>query len=171
MEKVHRFEAAGLGKAPFRFVGYEKRTFQACVGAPVQVGGSCDFCGTGIMHTFYCESADNKRFKVGSECIAKVGDTGLRNAIEPELKAIRVEIQKAQKAAEADRIAVIAHKINTDPALIFHLNSMKHPQGFSSRETGKPLTMLDWAEWMMKNAGHSGKLKVTRILEKMGVIS
>ncbi len=44
----HVFERAGLGLAPFRFVGMEEKTFQACPGAPIQAGSSCDYCGTGM---------------------------------------------------------------------------------------------------------------------------
>jgi hypothetical protein len=69
---IHPFEAAGLGLAPFRFVGMEHKTFQACPGAPIQVGGSCDYCSTGISYFCWIESADGRRFKVGSDCVAKV---------------------------------------------------------------------------------------------------
>jgi len=49
---IHRFEAAGLGTAPFKVVGFSVEKFQACQGAPIQCGTSCDYCGTGIMNTY-----------------------------------------------------------------------------------------------------------------------
>jgi hypothetical protein len=67
MENTHCFEIAGLGQAPFAFVGFSVRKYQACVGAPIQCGCSCDYCGTAIMNVYEIESADGKRFKVGSD--------------------------------------------------------------------------------------------------------
>ena len=77
-QAAHKFESAGLGKAPFRFIGYEHKTYQAHPSAPVQVGGSCDYCGQGISNMYHVKSADGNRFKVGSDCIAKVDDKGLQ---------------------------------------------------------------------------------------------
>ena len=70
--KVHAF--AHLGEYPYTYIGYEYLTYQACPGAPIQVGGACDHCLTGIKDAFYFRSADGKKFKVGSTCVAKAGD-------------------------------------------------------------------------------------------------
>lgn len=44
---IHKFELAGLGKAPFHFTGQvSEKTYQACNGAPVQPASTCDYCGT-----------------------------------------------------------------------------------------------------------------------------
>jgi hypothetical protein len=103
--KVHPFERVGLGKAPFRVAGYEKRVFYACPGAPPQCGGSCDYCGTGIVHTFVIASADGKRFVVGSDCVAKTGD----RAMVREAGAVRREhLARESAAARAERRATIA---------------------------------------------------------------
>lgn len=96
--KVHPFERVGLGKAPFRVAGYEKRVFYACPGAPMQCGGSCDYCGTGIVHTFIIVSADGKRFVVGSDCVAKTGD----RAMVREAGAARREYQARESKAARD---------------------------------------------------------------------
>ena len=40
----HCFERAGLGKAPFRLVGFFECKWQAAPDAPVQPGKSCDYC-------------------------------------------------------------------------------------------------------------------------------
>ena len=60
-QKVHKFELAGLGLAPYTFLGCERKVYQACQGAPEQPGGSCDYCGTGIMYQFLLRSADGRR--------------------------------------------------------------------------------------------------------------
>ena len=84
-ETTHPFTRAGLGQAPFRFVGVEvqdlcygqailnrdeyERTGIALTTAP---GGSCAYCGTYIVNMFRVESADGHKFHVGSDCIAKI---------------------------------------------------------------------------------------------------
>lgn len=68
--RIHPFEAAGLGLAPFRYVGSEVRLHQV-PGCHPKAGASCDFCGTSIALCCLIESADGKRFKVGCDCVAK----------------------------------------------------------------------------------------------------
>jgi hypothetical protein len=148
---IHKFEAAGLGKAPFRFVGCESKTYQACPGAPLQPGGSCDYCGTAITIHCHVVSADGRRFKVGSDCIAKVGDAGLKRAVDAKKK-------EARKAREAARIAEGAGMLY-DPELRERLEREPHPNGFKGK------TLLDWANWMLDHAGNRGKLAVARTIE------
>lgn len=74
---LHVFEKAGLGKAPFHIKGSYELKWQAFPGAPVQCGGSCDYCGQGIMYAVAIGSADGKTFKVGCDCVARTGDAGL----------------------------------------------------------------------------------------------
>jgi hypothetical protein len=63
MSKVHVFEKAGLGKAPFKFVGLEntakgankdgmvvKKTFVDGTRFMTKAGGSCDYCGHYIVN-------------------------------------------------------------------------------------------------------------------------
>lgn len=74
---LHVFERARLGKAPFHIKGSYELKWQAFPGAPVQCGGSCDYCGQGIMYAVAIGSADGRTFKVGSDCVARTGDAGL----------------------------------------------------------------------------------------------
>jgi hypothetical protein len=106
--KVHCFERAGLGKAPFRVIGFEVRKYQACPGAPVQPGASCDYCGTGIMNVFHIKGAGSEAaaFKVGCDCVAKTGDGGLRKAVNGLIREYRAEKRNAEwKALAATRKA------------------------------------------------------------------
>jgi hypothetical protein len=93
---VHPFERGGLGKAPFQCTGYIKMMFQACPGAPVQCGGSCDFCGTGIMHSYTIVSSDGVAFKVGSDCVARTGDTQLIESLRAAERASEREYQRQE---------------------------------------------------------------------------
>lgn len=109
---LHRFERAGMGKAPFRVVGYGREVFQAIPGdpsCPLQPGTSCDYCGTGIMDVAYIESSDGQKHKVGCDCVEKVGDAGLVHAIKRSPEYRRLQRDKrmaldARKSAEIDAI-------------------------------------------------------------------
>ncbi len=96
---IHKFEAAGLGKAPFRVVGFSVRKYQACYGAPIQPGASCDYCGTGIMNVYTIASSDERRFVVGCDCVAKTGDAGLRKQVRDAVRAHRDEASIARRKA------------------------------------------------------------------------
>lgn len=78
---IHPFERAGFGHAPYRVTGYGVSKFQACPGAPVQCGTSCDVCATGIMNVYQITSAEGVTFKVGCDCVQKTGDTSLRHGM------------------------------------------------------------------------------------------
>lgn len=155
--KVHVFEVAGLGKAPFRFQRFTIASYQACHGAPVQPGTSCDFCGTAIMNVFWIKgSATNDReFKVGCDCVEKTNDYGLRRVVDAEVK----RHQKARKAVlDGMKIAEVESLVAREDVREI-LASKPHPFGF----TGK--TSLDYAQWMLKNSGVSGKTRVLKMVK------
>lgn len=68
--RSHPWEIAGLGLAPFSFLGMTENAFRMPNGSS-KAGGSCDYCGTGIRYEFHCASSDGRRFKVGCDCIAR----------------------------------------------------------------------------------------------------
>lgn len=71
MEKqIHPFEKAGLGKAPFRCVGCRENWF-VMPGFGQKPGGTCDYCGTGILYEYVIKSSDGAEFVVGSDCVMK----------------------------------------------------------------------------------------------------
>ena len=68
--------------------------------------GSCDHCGTGIIHHFMLVDATSSRFAVGSSCIEKLGDCELVSAVsrhrrEQLAKARQEERLKRSEAREA----------------------------------------------------------------------
>lgn len=165
MNKVHEFEKAGLGLAPFRLMGVEHRvgpvqTFSETLGVTVTVGspgqpmGCCAYCATGIADCFVIRSSDGKTFDVGSTCVDKTGDAGLRRGVN------RI-VRDAAKKREAVRIKSAEALLKTDEDLRAALALEPSPQ-FSPSATA-----LAWAEWMMLNAGHSGRLKVARFITKI----
>ena len=78
-QKLHPFEISGLGLAPFRFVGFERKVGPInladglTIGAAGQPMGMCDHCGQGIANCFSIKSSDGKTFIVGSDCVASWG--------------------------------------------------------------------------------------------------
>ena len=102
MTKIHVFETAGLGISPFKFVGYyidRGRSYTSpegittTVGAPGQPTGTCDYCGASIANCFRIQLADGKVFVVGSECVLKTGDAGLK----AEVDKVKAEIQREKQ--------------------------------------------------------------------------
>lgn len=158
---MHKFEAAGLGKAPFRFVGYSREVFQAVPGdpsCPLQPGACCDYCSTGIYDVFHVVSSDGQRFKVGCDCILKVGDAGLKKVVdEHKAKARREASKRKAISVQSALVTLIAAKREA-------LASMPHPKGFKDQHTGAPLTALDFAEYMLKCCGASGKARLLKQL-------
>lgn len=178
---MHPFAQAGLGVAPFRCIGVEYRVgpvksvidfgngpVQVEIGSAGQPMGSCAYCGQGIAECCVIQDGNGKTFIVGNQCVAKAyRDYGFAvpdSKLEKERKA-------ALKAARADRERTIAAELNwrleNDAELVATLTAKPHPMGFKDRATGTPLTMLDWAKWMMSNSGASGRTRVRRAIDNL----
>jgi hypothetical protein len=143
--RVHKFEAAGLGRAPFRVLRMEVRTYQACPGAPVQVGGSCDYCGTGIKETYIIQDADGKEFKVGNQCVYKTADEGLIKVVETETrKAAREKRAARQEARELEAVEAL-----TEDAVRAALAGQPDPNGRAG-------TLLDYCDFIIENRSRYG---------------
>lgn len=171
-ESKHQFEAAGLGVAPFRYVGFRERRGPEKIldkngvwhgeecGSPGQPMGTCKFCGQCIAICCEIVSADGKRFIVGSDCVEKTGDAGLRK--------VKTEVAKYKReqslAKERVRIAQLNLRLSSDMNLRKLLASKPHPQKWR-RDEGESL--LDSVEWFMDNAGHSGKIKTARMVSRL----
>lgn len=93
----HPFEAAGLGRAPFRFLRAVERVFQCAPGEPMRAGGSCQYCGMGIRYACVIGSSDGRSFDVGRECVHKT-DPALYDLYKTELRAIRLASLQAARA-------------------------------------------------------------------------
>lgn len=108
---THPFEKAGLGYAPFRCVGCRENWFEM-PGFGRKPGGTCDYCGTGILYEFVINDKNGKSFVVGCDCVAKTGgvvanfrEVRLQNA--RERRAAKVTERRAARQArwEAERQA------------------------------------------------------------------
>lgn len=175
MSVRHPFAQAGLGVAPFTCIGVEYRVgpvvaivngVQVDVGAPGQPMGTCAYCGQGIAECCVIRDGNGKTFIVGNQCVAKAyHDYGYATA---DIKLER-ERKAALKAARAERERILSAnlgwRLEHDAELVATLTAKPHPMGFKNRTTGEPLTLLDWARWMLANAGASGRTKVRRLCD------
>lgn len=156
----HAFEIAGLGLAPFRFVGASENLIVYPDGT-TQAGGSCDYCGTRIALECHVLSADEKRFKVGCNCIAKVGDSGLMKAYKssPEYRRMMAAKRSAKATAVFNELSTLI-SANSEK-----LAAMPHPHGFIDRKTGNALTFLDQVKWILDHCGASGRAGLLKSLK------
>lgn len=146
---AHRFELAGLGKAPFRFTGNVTENVFTVPGGDSKPGGCCDYCSTGIRYEFWVRSADGREFKVGCNCIHKTGDRGLIqqiSAAERKLRDVKNAAAK-QRKQERERVRLEAAKAKL-PTIIGTLASQPHPTPYRA-EQGE--TMLNYVRWLLAN--------------------
>lgn len=158
----HVFERAGLGLAPFKFVGMSENAVKCGVNGETKAGGSCDYCGTGIRFEFWLKSADAKTFKVGCDCINKSGDAGLMRAYKTshEYRKHQRNLRAAKAQREALELAALVESLT--PAL----SAKPHPYGYTDRQTGAPLTMLDYVKYSIGCCGASGRAGWLRRLKR-----
>lgn len=163
-EIKHVFEVAGLGAAPYTFLRAETKTYQAAPGAPVQPGSSCDYCGTAITIEFWVRSADGRVFKTGCDCIRKTcadsNDPHTRSFLRAVTAAEKART-KAKAAAKVKSTVADLEALASDPAVGDQLAALPHPMGWAGK------SRLDWAAFMRKNAGHTGRTQVLRFVQRM----
>jgi len=149
---------AHLGPAPYKYLGHTSESYQAVRGdpnCPIQPGGSCDHCATGIYEMFHFRAADGTRFKVGSSCVAKAGDARMTKAIAADVAKHRREVVEARAAD------IIGRATAALPEVRHILAAQPHPTHYSA---AKGRTLADWADWMLANAGRTGKTQAAKVI-------
>lgn len=89
--KIHTFEQAGLGKAPFACVAVFTGNALVDPEHPLVPVTSCQYCYTVIANCFRIESSDGKSFIVGCDCVKKTGDKGLVKKVDEMLAQLKYE--------------------------------------------------------------------------------
>lgn len=169
-ETIHAFEKAGLGKAPFKYLGMGYQdisygmaniTIQGANG-PIQaqttVGGTCDACGTYIVNMFRIESADGVKSKVGCDCIKKCGDAGLVKQVKREISARDSVKRQAKKSADSVKAKELCYATDFG-----QFKTLPHPFAYRA---GNGETMADWCEWMRLNHNYNTLAATIRKLTK-----
>lgn len=132
MTKVHVFEH--LGKPPYKYTGFAELVFiNPCTGA-AKAGGSCDHCGTAIRNAFYFTSADGKTFKVGSSCVNKSGDKGLRKFVSQETKKLKAQREQAELPLLRKQLAELIQEVQPKTSQMEHPNKHYASQGKTLHE-------------------------------------
>jgi hypothetical protein len=157
-QTIHPFEKAGLGVAPFRFVGMEENVIRHPNGT-MQAGGTCQYCGTGIRYMFQVKSADGKLFHVGCDCIMKIESKGTKLYLDTE-KAMKKMQKEHSKQKLESRIANVTSILESDAAL---LTNLPHPNDYMAK---KSLTLRDSITWLLAHAGDAGKLRACKAIER-----
>ena len=109
--------------------------------------GSCDFCGQGIADCYQIRSSDGRNFIVGSSCVNKTGDRGLRRGVNKHKVEIRHQRDDARIAA--------ALELFESPGVEQILRATRRGNG----------DLYSWASWMFRHAGRTGKVKVARAIQ------
>ena len=143
---VHTFEVANLGKAPFYLSGVRENKFTPCPGAPSKPGGSCDYCGASILYEFLIRSADGKLFKVGSDCVAKTEDAGLRRVVDAKVRQLK------RDATHKRQDALIARGLE-----LFARPDVQAAMAAQPDLSGRNGSLAGQLGWYFKNAGRAGK--------------
>ena len=170
--KKYNWEAEGLGKAPYRFVGQDDTAAGANADGLVRIlstdglehwtkpGGSCAVCGTYISVFYNFVSADGIRFHVGCECAEQ--------ASLPYVELTKVQRAKKQHsnklrwAREVKKVEELTQLIKAND-----FSDEPHPAKWAA---DKGQTYQDYVNWMFDNCGNSGKIKLLKQLKaKVGV--
>ena len=68
--------------------------------------GTCEICGTAIMHNYLIKDANGNLHSVGSECVKKVGSEGVVTGLRREI----VEYKREQRRLDRDRAFRLARE-------------------------------------------------------------
>jgi len=168
-EAVHPWEKAGLGKAPFRWLGVRHlvgplRFAQADgttleIGAPGQPMGSCAFCSQGIAECHSIKSADGKTFTVGCDCVRRVSEPGdpVLTKAEAAAKKLRNGKARARSAAKAAASETELAALLADETVRGKLAARPSTQAWKA---AKGETELDDVQWLAKRCGHAGRARL-----------
>lgn len=146
---IHKWEKAGLGKAPYAYLGMGKGST------------SCCYCGTGIKYLFNFRSADGKTFYVGSNCVHSSDDAGLTKLISQDERKLRDE----QNKERAERKQQKAFAYFQEAEVYFEGSSelfkaLPHPNKYMSKD-GK--TLFDYLSFCREHGPKKFTEEVFRV--------
>lgn len=116
---------------------------QCETGAPGQPMGTCQYCGTGIAICCEIESADGRRFVVGSTCVEKTHNAKMIGGVKA---ANRERLAAKRRTKAATIVAEALVKLAATPALRAKLAAEPHPLTWRA---DKGETALDSVLWSL----------------------
>ncbi len=148
--EIHKFELAGLGKAPYAYVGASENALTFPDGTS-KAGGCCDYCYTGIRYEFHFRSVDGKKFKVGSDCACKYGDAGMKHIVDAKVCEMNRQKRHVAEKVKLDEL----HRLLARDDVRSKLRETPHGNEKCAKDGA---TRFDQICWYMANAGTTGKL-------------
>lgn len=167
IDRVHPFEHAGFGHAPYHCFGSSEAKHYPAPGICLP-GASCDYCGTGIMQVYHVISRDGVKFKVGSDCVRKVCkefDGQIPESFRKEFARVEWLKRDARREAKWERLKVRRERARVILAA--------HPDAFTDVQHPTPsfarqgLTLRAYWEWMLDKAGVSGMTMACKQIEAL----
>lgn len=175
--KIHPWEDAGLGIAPFKCLGVEHRIgpikstdpkypgITIEVGSPGQPMGTCDFCGQGIADCYLIVSKDGKKFVVGSDCVRRTyqeAETELPASVRKAIADNAREKREARAQAKREKLAALLVPLLEQARGIFAaqpelLKDKAHPM-----IPGK--TLRDYYEYLLNGAGDERRIYICKMI-------
>lgn len=168
---VHPF-ARTLGPGPYRFVGTfdlgavlsalnagNINGYNAGLAAMPKLdggGGSCAHCGHPILMICMIQTAEGKRFGIGTDCIEKLHAGGVQNLSAMQREIAAIKRRKGQERRERQRVALREEFFALIDANLDALQSLPHPSPYYA---SKGKTMRDWAIFCRRNSTTLGALK------------
>lgn len=161
---MHCFEVAGLGTAPFRFIQMSISKHSDSPGCPVRPGSSCDYCSTSIMYVCHILDSTGKGFKVGTDCVARTGDSGLIQAY--KTSPVYRAHQKALRDAKDDANKAELERLLNDTAIRTRLEASTFTSHYAWGEARQD-NHLASAERSLPWCGAKGRADWLRTLKKI----
>ncbi len=168
-DPVHAWERAGLGKAPFRWIGVSEKVgpirirnndgTETILGSEGQPMGTCAYCLQGIAECHHIRSADGKNFTVGCDCVRRVNApaTPVLTKVEAASKKLRNAKARARSAAKAEASTTELAALLADETVRGKLAARPSAQPWKA-EQGE--TELGDVEWLAPRCGHAGRVKL-----------
>ena len=165
----HAWTIAGLGAAPFRIrsfidtnaAGTGVRHVGTSDGVKTETssGGTCAYCGRAIIILVGFESADGRRFHVGTKCAEKANDVsdGGQGAVNAyNLKRL---MKRRAKNAAALRYERNMARYEAERA---RFDGIPHPKASFAAVGGTMCAAIDWSK---DHGGATYRVKVCRMIE------
>lgn len=156
MKTTHVFEH--LGKPPYKYDGFAELVFVNPVTGSCKAGGACDHCGTAIRNAFYFTSSDGKRFKLGSSCVTKSGDRGMRKFVSEETRKAKAAKEKAALPGIRAEVAQLVEEKKVE------LQKLGHPNYYFCSQ-GK--TLYDYFVFSQRGASFNRAKNLLRQLKSI----
>ena len=175
-DAVHPWERAGLGKAPFRWMGISEERgpkrylnrdgTETIIGSEGQPMGSCAYCAQGIAEVHHIRSADGRNFTVGCDCVRRCNpaDAPVLTKAERASKKARNAKARARSASNAEASSARLTELLADEGVRGKLAARPSAQAWKAAEGG---TELDDVEWLATRCGHTGRAKLIARLEAL----